>query len=370
MSKTLDIDLRKYLRLALLVTAIVMLCYQSLTAFKLIMDPPMIVTTSEDDIKNVPAPLLYLCPNGQYNHSILKENGYLTEYHFIQGNHTDDHMVGTWGTAANQTWGNLVGDLLSLSPGKLLETLNKPTNSLELKTHLYPKFGYCFEVCITSMEETLVFDFSSKDNELNKGITVMISDPKTKSYIQIDPNSHQGEVLQIEKQASYSYYVDLEIHQLSKSSNCNPDPEYSYFTCVDDYITNDFMPVLGCIPPLLSNHDHCVENKSNITNYISNYAQKYLSNVATMAETSCQKPCRQLKMKVTLKDQTYSPTKYGVFNFNPKVKVLTEQPNYDWFNFIIDIGSSLGTWAGLSAISLIDFALYPVTSFKSFVKGN
>ncbi len=75
-------------------------------------------------------------------------------------------------------------------------------------------------------------------------------------------------------------------------------------------------------------------------------------------------------MQETLKDQTYSPKKYVVFNFNPKVKVLTEQPNYDWFNFIIDIGSSLGTWAGLSAISLIDFDLYPVTSFKSFVKGN
>ncbi len=285
MSKTLDIDLRKYLRLALLVTAVVMLCYQSYTAFKLIMDPPMIVTTSEDDIKNVPAPLLYLCPNDQYNYSILEENGYLTEYHLIKGNHTDDPMVGTWGTAANQTWGNLVGDLLSLSPEQLLENLDMSTNPLQIKTHLYPKFGYCFDVQITSMEGTLVFKFLA-----DKEITVLLSDPKTKSYIQIDPNSHQGEVLQIDKQASYSYYVDLEIHKLSKSSNCNPDPEYSYFTCLDDYITNDFMPVLGCIPPLLSNHDHCVENKSNITNCISNYAQKYLSNVATMAETECKKP--------------------------------------------------------------------------------
>ena len=55
MSKTLNS--KNYLRLALLVTAIGMLCFQSHTAFLVIMDPPMIVTTREDDIKNVAAPL-------------------------------------------------------------------------------------------------------------------------------------------------------------------------------------------------------------------------------------------------------------------------------------------------------------------------
>ncbi len=358
MSKTQNMYWRKHLRLVLLVILTGMLCYQSHTAVKLIMDPPMIVTRSEDDIVNVPAPLLYICPNKQYDYSKLEAIGYSSEFHLIKANET-----GVWGPSINETWEQLIGNVLINSPEEQKSTIEVLTEHVELEEQLYPKFGYCFDVKNYSMTGTIVFRF----NDIT-GVTFLLSDPSTKSYIQSDPNSHQGEVLQIDKSAAYSYYIDLEIHQLSETSNCNPQPEYSYANCVDDFVSKDFMPSLGCIPPLLSDHDHCEENKSNVTNYISNYAQKYLSNVATKAETGCKKPCRQLKMKVTLKGQTSNQKAYGVFNFNPKVKVLTELPNYNWFNFIIDIGSSLGTWAGLSAISLVDFALYPVTSFRSFIK--
>ena len=360
MSKTPNMNWRKHLRLVLLVILIVMLCYQSHTAFKLIMNPPMIVTTSEDDIVNVPAPLLYICPNKQYDYPKLKAIGYLSEFHLIKANET-----GVWGTSINETWEQLIRNVSIKSPEEQKSTIKILPEYVLLEERLYPKFGYCFDVKNYSMTGTLVFMLSNIT-----GVTFLLSDPNTKSYIQFDPNSHQGEVLQIDKSAAYSYYINLEVHHLSETSNCNPQPEYSYANCVDDYVSKDFMPSLGCIPPLLSDHDHCEEKKSNVTNYISNYAQKYMSNVATKAETECKKPCRQLKMKVTLKGKISTPTAYGVFNFNPKVKVLTELPNYNWFNFIIDIGSSFGTWADLSAISLVDFALYPVISFKSFIKGN
>ena len=80
--------------------------------------------------------------------------------------------------------------MLYLSPKELLlESLNMAIYTSEVKTQLYPKFGYCFEVRITSMEVALIFVFPSV-----KGITVLLSDSKTKSFIQVDPNSHQGEV--------------------------------------------------------------------------------------------------------------------------------------------------------------------------------
>ena len=39
------------------------------------------------------------------------------------------------------------------------------------------------------------------------------------------------------------------------------------------------------------------------------------------------------------------------------VKVEKKVVAYTWFNFIIDVGSSLGLWLGLSALSIIDQAI-------------
>ena len=124
------------------------------------------------------------------------------------------------------------------------------------------------------------------------------------------------------------------MHDIRETGNCIADYNYSYEKCVDDYVSNDLKTMLGCIPPLLSNYD------------------------PKKAKDMCLKPCLQQKIHVILKDQETSPGSWATFVFNPNVKVLTEQANYNWFNFIVDIGSSLGTWAGLSAIYLIDIGLH------------
>ena len=83
---------------------------------------------------------------------------------------------------------------------------------------------------------------------------------------------------------------------------------------------------------------------------------------ATKAENQCKKPCKQQRISVSLRDQTPSSmlnsSVISIF-FNPDVKVLKEEPSYNWFNFIVDVGSSLGTWVGISAITLIDFVVNP-----------
>ena len=43
--------------------------------------------------------------------------------------------------------------------------------------------------------------------------------------------------------------------------------------------------------------------------------------------------------------------------FNTKVSMKSKVKAYDTFQFVIDVGSSLGLWIGLSVLGLIDFLL-------------
>ena len=47
------------------------------------------------------------------------------------------------------------------------------------------------------------------------------------------------------------------MHYIRETSNCIADYNYSSQKCVDDYVSNYLKTMPGCIPPLLSNHDHC-----------------------------------------------------------------------------------------------------------------
>ena len=74
---------RKYARLTLLLVAFSMLLYQSHKAFELLMNPPMIETTSETSIKNVRQPMMYLCPSVQYN---------IADYNYSSEKCVDDYV--------------------------------------------------------------------------------------------------------------------------------------------------------------------------------------------------------------------------------------------------------------------------------------
>ena len=365
-------NLRRYVRLILLFVAFVMLVYQSCTAFSLLMNPPMVMITSETNLSDVRQPLMYLCPSIQYDDNKVSHHGYQHTYNLVFGHlNANDSYGGTWGAHLNMTWEQLIRNVVVKSPEEFVNNTVFGFG-VEIKTVIFPKYGFCYEANYTLMDDMLMLPGKVP---FKQEITFLLTDQLTKSYYRVDSTSQSGSVIYLDQDSADSYIVDIEMHVLKDTENCNSNSNYSYEKCVDDYITKDLKTKLGCIPPLLSDHDHCgivAKEKQDLVwnEYRRRYAQQYMVNIPTKAEKMCPKPCKQQKIKVTLKDQ--GPLINGTgsfvsFAFNPKVKVLTEQANYSWFNFIVDIGSSLGTWAGLSAISLIDIALHPISNFKTLI---
>ena len=47
---------------------------------------------------------------------------------------------------------------------------------------------------------------------------------------------------------------------------------------------------------------------------------------------------------------------YYIFYY-PKVMVYTQMQSYSLFDLVVDLGSSLGLWLGISALGIVDFII-------------
>ncbi len=367
----------------------ILLCYQSLNAVNMIMYPPLMVTTSQANIDDVTPPLMHLCPLEQYDLTKLHGYGYTNENDLLEGI-LENKTYRSWGSNFNMTFEQLVRNVTVFSPENFMAD-HKLDDMLQ--PVLYPKYGFCFEVKSYDSGAMLLLP---KQTASKKNFTILLTSRSTKRYFHGDSNSQFGDRVYINTLDIYSYKVDIEMYESAESRNCVADPDYSYEKCVDEFIRKDLKEKIGCTPPYLSSSDHCsivpeTYNKE-LAYFGIEYANNYYINGENIAEKTCLQPCKQQRVKLTLKDQSPEIEKDGswaMFTFNPTVRVNKEIPSYNWFSFTVDIGkelelfqklfinycmiyfvlgSSLGTWAGLSAISCIDLlTINPMLSFKTWL---
>ncbi len=177
--------------------------------------------------------------------------------------------------------------------------------------------------------------------------SIFLTDSQTKTYYGVDIGSVTGDMITVMQLTSsvYSYSVEVEMYHSKDTLHCNADPDYSYAKCVDDYVHSDLKPLFGCVPPPLSATDHCkAYDPKGRDDAVEKLRVKYLEYMfllaPTEAERKCLKPCKQQKFKISLRSQgssIYSSSLATIY-FEPKVKVVKEEPSYIWFNFVVDVG--------------------------------
>ena len=126
--------------------------------------------------------------------------------------------------------------------------------------------------------------------------------------------------------------------------------------------------MLGCRPPWLSaprHPDNCQgkilgENiqkkawKRNINEFELNYI------VSGKAHTeNCLKPCKGLLAysKLIRSDDFRTEIAETILSFSKEVKVTKHVRIYGLFELVVDVGSSLGLWIGLSIVGVFDLVL-------------
>ena len=88
--------------------------------------------------------------------------------------------------------------------------------------------------------------------------------------------------------------------------------------------------------------------------------------------TSCPMPCTIISVNARYQQTTTkeNSTKNSVFlYFENRVQVETVVIAYDFVSLLVEIGSSLGLWLGLSVIGIFDVAVVVVNKINTFISN-
>ena len=85
---------------------------------------------------------------------------------------------------------------------------------------------------------------------------------------------------------------------------------------------------------------------------------------------SCPRPCKHISVQVT-KENAFNTNNQDFIELHvaSKLKILRHISNYDEFDLIVEVGSALGLWIGLSALGIFDIFLEYTLKCQSILQS-
>ena len=166
---------------------------------------------------------------------------------------------------------------------------------------------------------------------------------------------------------------------MKNTSECTVYGEEQEFTSYTDCVANEdskvFQPLLGCMVPWLSapNQPNNCKGSFHITNITAQSFTKRIRQIWDKFLLSqdniknCLKPCLQLNAYSTLKRSDQISYSVVVLSIEKTVKVASYIYAYGPFDLVVDVGSSLGLWIGISAVGVFDLLLQAAQCFRKMV---
>ena len=182
------------------------------------------------------------------------------------------------------------------------------------------------------------------------------------------PNDHTYYALQLE-----------EIHWNREVAECTDygvgETFETYADCIENEHDKIFRPLLGCKIPWLSASGQSGICKGaipisgeNYTNFDEEIVKIYNHKLYKISGkfSACPKPCIEVRIQCqkTYIEISYSYYSFMYIYFENSVKVTKHILAYGMFEMVVDIGSSLGLWIGLSALGIFDLLLDGAVALK------
>ena len=178
----------------------------------------------------------------------------------------------------------------------------------------------------------------------------------------------------------FSYKIELEKNSLLEGCDCSVYNEESrfktYAECVDAEARKEFLPLLGCIMPWMSTDVSCTSPVQINSAYVELMKSKNFwgtfESGAGIDYKACPRPCDKMNIRQKYL-RSFDSKEVANFllkiYFEDNVKYDQSIPAYNYFDFVVEVGSSLGLWLGLSMIGVFDVVVLFMKEVRVFKKN-
>ena len=360
------------LRPVLQMIALSIFAYQMMQATGKYFNPYAIPATEIKDIAESRLPDIFLCEKHQItddNLAFLGYNGDILDYlKGIPVLYYEDTI--TWvGDYENNSFADF-SEVLFTSDSEI-----KGINDINYTTSFKVLNEFCKKLDIIAERLAEVVHFLALSGEFD----VFANDPGTSLHYIINTESFTGDKIETEsKDAYYSLQLE-EIHWNRDVGGCRDygvgESFETYADCIENELDKIFRPLLGCKVPWLSapgQSDLCEGvipiSEENYTNFEEEIVKIYNHKILKKSRkfSACPKPCIEVRIlcqKTNIENNYYDDSNMYIY-FENSVKVTNYILAYGLFEMVVDIGSSLGLWIGLSALGIFDLLLDVAAALK------
>ena len=322
--------------------------------------------------------MIAVCKTSQFNYGRAKQLGYKFSVDFFTGMTTEADVISWSGLhnniTFNETFAHIFDDHLDsiyfdISNGTVYKKLLIP-NGLCKVYEGEPK--HVHEIYFDTPEESFLY-------------TLFVTDSAASTSFQLNQFLITGENVYFKTAKSSSshsfsiYNIKLKIMQdETGDGSCTDYPNTYYATyadCVDADIERKIMPVLGCMVPWLSESNQCTraikkeEKHHDLIAWLLDLNQDSWGGVQCNP-SSCLLPCSLLSAEATFENSGSGVDRDSIsVYFEESVQIEKLVLAYDSTALLVEIGSSLGLWLGLSAVGLFDMLVYAYFKLWRLMQG-
>ncbi len=342
---------------------------------------PTIPQTSKTSVDEMTMPTIYACQDRQFNHVKGNFYGYARQISFIFGTLTGSNLTSWNGKYGNKRSLELLKELYEADYSKYSAFTHKmEINGNMMKTTLDDKvdfilpFGYCMKVdpmvkgiTIRGTNRTILL---LVDPYMNNGIRVT----------EIDNSKHEFGPTGEDTFDMYQYLMKLSVHDKSihdgKTCTDYTKQDTSYGKCIQDVLEENLMQSYGCLPPWITKEQGKICGKDmDVEIKDMKAVGKIMPEIIDLIKgleldmfKICLPPC--ITMHVHMKELLHNTNNknFGFIEYNvaDEATVLTEVYAYDIFSLVVDLGSAVGLWLGLCALSIFDSLMSASSKFPKY----
>ena len=367
-----------------LIICLVAFSFQMYVSINQLILPPVVVSVGNLKLNENDPPMITICPVNQFDPERLKSYGYDDRRMMISGFGNNSQFL-------NLSFWDIVNNTLAYSPDtdvdfRLRNEKTPVYNMSSFKKRFYPLFGYCWEISDYVIQNEILITGKKIFNVFNM-TKIFLTDKLLRTVPALDLSSHRGEPILMQNGSDKTYLVDIEKYPFFdpyKPDNCKNYKTDEHEECVDEKLKDYRNELMHCRPPWLAKQNACLDMNWYRTENISSLLQlnafaknellrstRSIINMENFdAKKECPVPCSMTRSNIRTgtKGNTLAGAEVRLV-FEERIIYSENTFGYGPSDFLVDLGSSVGLWFGISVFALPDTCNVLFVYFKT-VFGN